>query len=372
LNSSGVATFNFTNLTGGSYNILATYGGEGTAGATLNSCSPSSSACFAGSALSSSFTINRATPSFTVGPPGTEGCLTWTAANCTPNPEYVTAYLGTDFVDVTSSTWLTASVISTVGTPTGSVTFLVNGKPVDATQPQNSLNASGIADFSLVNLPLGVYTISAQYNGDQNYASETITLPTFEIINPSVEVTATPSTVSTAPGTAVTATLNLMPLVGFSQSVSLECVSASLPQYTECTFAYPNSGGGTVSVGGTSPSTIVVTISSNVPVNSGAVAFPRQQPWALAGLFGLGLLGLVAGRKKFNRYLTMIGLAVMLSGVFMGVTSCTNAGYSTPPAAPKVATPAGTYNVQIISYNPSNLQQNSLTTPVFTLPVTIQ
>jgi hypothetical protein len=258
------------------------------------------------------------------------------------------------------------------------VSFLENGKPVDNTQTCSTLSGNGIADFTLVNLPLGAYTtssgtvITAQYEGDQNYASESITLPAFEVINPSIEITATPSTVSASAGTAVTATLNLMPLVGFSNNVALECVSASLPKYSECTFAYASSSGGTVSVGasGATPSTIVVTISSNVPVNSGALV--RHEPWALAGLFGLGLLGLIAGRKRLNRYLTMLCVAMMLSGLFMAVTSCTNAGYSTPPAAPKVATPTGTYNVQIITYNPSNLQQNSLTTPLFTLPVTIQ
>jgi hypothetical protein len=145
-----------------------------------------------------------------------------------------------------------------------------------------------------------------------------------------------------------------------------------LPQYSECTFAYPNSGSGTITVGanGATPSTIVVTISSNVPVNSGAVE--RREPWALAGLFGFGLMGVIAGRKRFNRYLTMIGVAAMFLGPFMAMTSCTNAGYSTPPAAPIVATPKGTFAVQIISYNPSTLQQDSLTTPLFTLPVTVQ
>ena len=99
----------------------------------------------------------------------------------------------------------------------------------------------------------------------------------------------------------------------------------------------------------------------------------RQAPWALAGLFGVGLLGLIAGRKRINRYLTMVCLAVMLSGAFMAVTSCTNAGYSTPLSAPKVTTPAGTYNVKIISYNASSLQQNSLAnTPVYTLQLTVQ
>ena len=86
-----------------------------------------------------------------------------------------------------------------------------------------------------------------------------------------------------------------------------------------------------------------------------------------------GLLGLIAGRKRVNRYLTMVCLAVMLSGVFMAVTSCTNAGYSTPLKAPPVQTPTGTYSVKIISYNPASLLQNSLAnTPAYTLQLTVQ
>ena len=64
-----------------------------------------------------------------------------------------------------------------------------------------------------------------------------------------------------------------MPLVGFNKNVSLECVSASASQYTECTFAYPNAGEGNVTVAGTTPSTIVVTLNTDVPVNGGTA------PW---------------------------------------------------------------------------------------------
>ncbi len=372
LNSSGVATFSFTNLLGGTYTVNALYGGGGTAGATQNTCSPAGSACFAGSAGKTTFTVSPAGPKFTVGPPGTEGCLNWTATNCAPNSNYVTSYLGNTYVYVASNTWVTASVTSTVGTPTGSVSFLVNGNPVDSTQAQNSLNSSGIANFSTASLPLGVYTITVVYNGDQNFATQSIVLPTFEVIQPSVQVTSTPPTLTVTPGTPVQATLTLMPLVGFSNNVSLQCIASTLPKYSECTFAYPNSGQGVVSVGSGTPSSVVVTISTNVPVNGGAASISRPVPWTLAGLFGLGLLGLIAGRRKFNRYLNLICVALIFSGVFMGIVACTNSGYSTPPAAPKVSSPAGTYNVQIITYNPSTQQQNSLTSPLFTLPMTVQ
>jgi len=86
----------------------------------------------------------------------------------------------------------------------------------------------------------------------------------------------------------------------------------------------------------------------------------------------MGLLGLIAGRKRLNRYLMLVCLVAVLSSVFLGITSCSNANYSTPPPAPKVTTPSGSYSVQIITYDPHALKQNSLTAPVFALPVSVQ
>ena len=168
-------------------------------------------------------------------------------------------------------------------------------------------------------------------------------------------------------------TLNLEPLVGFNQDVNVECVAASLPQYAECTFDNPEIGVGHDANGNpiTTGATIVVTISTNVPVNGGTASVARRAPWSLAGIFGLGLLGLIAGRKRVNRFITVVCVGLILTGAFMGITACTNAGYSTPPPAPKVTTPAGTYNVQIITVNPQTGLQNSLTTPTFILPVTV-
>lgn len=379
--SAGVATFKFTNLSGGTYHVLATYAGQG-----VLSPPCSGSDCFAGSAAESGSNtfpnpvIAPATPAIAVGPPGNEGCLSWTqSSDCTPIAKYVTYYLGTYFSLAGQSNWLTASVTASglPLAPTGSVTFEVNGKPVDSTQPSIPLSG-GISSLELANLATGAYAITAQYSGDQNYAPVSFAIPAFQVIQPSVEVTAaqsaTPPTLTTKPGTPVQTTLYVMPLVGFSGQVSLQCVSASLPQYAECTFAYPNSGQGTIAVSGSSPSSLVVTISTNVPVNSGTTSSVAQRaPWALAGLFGLGMMGLIASRRRCSRYLTMVCLAVMLSGAFMGVTSCTNAGYSTPPPAPHETTPSGSSDVQIVSFNPSTLQQNSLAnTPSYTLNLTVQ
>ncbi len=396
LNSAGVATFSYNALLGGTYTVNADYSGAGTAGATQNTCSTTT--CFSGAAAKGTFTIARAIPTITLGVPVTNSqCLNYTtltsgaaSPNCAANPGLVTVWAGNTYVYWTKPVYVSAIISSSVGTPSGTVTFTQNGNPADPTQGVNGAiapNGNGVATFLLQNLNLGVYNLSAAYSGDVNYAPISLAVQTFYVINPSVQITVSGGATIT-PGTPAQVTLTLMPLVGFSESVSLECNSSdapiklavtnpptTLPEYSECTFNYANPSTGTEAVGasGAVPSTIVMTISTNVAVNGGnSASIARQSPWALAGMFGLGLVGLIAGRKKFYRSMAVVCAAMMLSGLFMGITACTNAGYSTPPPAPKVATPAGTYNVQIITYDPEALIQNSLTTPMFTLPVNVQ
>jgi hypothetical protein len=396
LNSAGVATFTYSGLLGGTYTINADYSGAGTAGATQDTCSTTT--CFSGAAAKGTFIIARAIPTITLGVPVTNSqCLNYTtltsgtaSSNCAANPGLVTVWAGNTYVYWTKPVYVSAIVSSLVGTPSGTVTFTQNGNPADPTQGVNGAiapNGNGVATFLLQNLNLGIYNLSASYSGDVNYAPISLAVQTFYVINPSVQITVSGGATVT-PGTPTQVTLTLMPLVGFSQNVSLECNSSdapiklaatnpatTLPQYSECTFNYSNPSTGTEPVGasGAVPSTIVMTISTNVAVNGGTSAsVASQSPWALAGMFGLGLVGLIAGRKKLYRSMAVICIAIMLSGLFMGITACTNAGYSTPPPAPKVTTPNGTYNVQIITYDPEALIQNSLTTPMFTLPVNVQ
>jgi hypothetical protein len=399
LNSAGIATFSYNGLFGGTYTVNADYSGSGKAGATQNTCATTSD-CFAGSAVKATFTIARALPTITLGVPVTNSsCLNYTtltngspSSSCAANAKFVTVWAGNTYVNWTNPVYISAILSSSVGSPTGTIAFTQNGKPADPSQGVDGAiapNGNGVATFSLQNLGLGVYNLTASYSGDVNFAPENIVVQTFYIIVPSVQITQSGGPVNIMPGVPATVTLTLMPLVGFSENVSLECNSANapitlaatnpattLPPFSECTFNYANPSTGTEPVGksGAVASTIVMTISTNVAVNGGATtaSISRQPPWALAGLFSLGLAGLIAGRRKFYRSMVVICAAMMLSGLLLGISACTNAGYSTPPPAPNVATPAGTYNVQIITYDPEALIQNSLTTPMFTLPVNVQ
>jgi sugar lactone lactonase YvrE len=354
LDGTGTATFTYTNLLGGTYSAVADYGGEGVLGTAPD---------FAASGGKVKFVVSTIAPAMTLGVP-------------TGNSTDVTVWDGNTYLNVSQNVTITASVTSTVGTPTGTVSFQQNGTCVDPTQCNIPLDANGNAVFSTTNLVLGVYNLTVVYNGDVNYAVVNMPVPTFQVITRADQITATPATLTVTPGTPGQVSLTIKPLVGFVEQVGIQCVTATLPEYSECTFAYPTPGITNVPVGfaadPTAPSTIVVTISTNVPVNGVTSSYKaRPTPWSLAGIFGLGLLGLLAGRKRVNRYIVMICLGLALSGAFLGITSCTNAGYSTPPPAPKVVTPGGTYNVQIITTNPQTGQQNSLSTPLFTLPVTV-
>jgi hypothetical protein len=121
----------------------------------------------------------------------------------------------------------------------------------------------------------------------------------------------------------------------------------------------------------------VLTLSTNIPVNIPATARnvpmgrSHTSPFALAGVFGLGLLGLALRRRAiFNRYLlNLVCFVLLFAGAMMGITSCTNSGYTHTPQVPVYTTPSGTYKITIQVTNTATGVVESLP---FTLGVTIQ
>jgi len=333
---SGVATFSFKNLLGGTYKVNATFEGYGTAGAAPD---------YAVSvAPQITFTVNKATPAVSVTSPAT-------------------------YLLFGGSNTITATVTSGVGVPTGTVAFMNGSSLADPKQPPLTLNGLGTATFNTSNLALGTYTLTAVYSGDQNYSAATIPVSTFQVINQSVLITATPSSLTLTPGTPGSVSLNLQGLVGFGgpkSAVVLGCVTSTLPKYSECTF--DNTTVQITPAGGSA--TVVMTISTNVPVNGGTAALRTgATPWALAGLFGFGFFGLVFGRKaKFNRRaFTAICLILMLTCAVFGVTACSNGSYTHTPPAPVVTTPSGTSNVVV-----TTTWNGTLVSLPFALPVTVK
>jgi hypothetical protein len=145
----------------------------------------------------------------------------------------------------------------------------------------------------------------------------------------------------------------------------LYCDSTTLPQDAECTFDVPKID--FVDHPGI-PQISHVTITTNIPVNEGALQH-KSSDLAYAGLLGLGLLGL-AYRRRGNLHRSLLTLVCLMSiaGGLTGLTGCTNSGYTHTPAAPVVTTPAGSYNVRIYLIDLTTSQQSSLP---FTLGLTV-
>ncbi len=339
LSAAGVTTFNLTGILGGTYTVQAVYHGDTT---------------FSGGLAKTVFTVSQAVPTVTL-----------------TQPSNVKPILGVYYVLLGSNTTLSAAVASTTGTPTGNISFMNGSKVADTTQNPVTLNANGKATFSTQNLPAGTYTLTAVYNGDQNFATVTSPVITFQVIPASVIITATPPSLTITPGVPAQTLLSLQSLVGFSATNSLyggvfiACDNTTVPKYTECTFDIPQVQ---IAAGGTGTTTL--TLSSNLPVNVATLP-PTTTPFAFAGLFGLGLFGFAFRRKAtlHRAALTTLSLSLIITGAFLGITGCTNSGYTTTPPAPHVVTPSGTYNVRLYATHPHD---GTLITLPFTLPVTVK
>ena len=328
--TAGVVSFNLTGVLGGTYTVQAVYHGDAT---------------FSGGRVTTTLTVSTAAPAVALSQP----------SNTNP-------ILGVYYVQVGTATTLTASVTSPKGTPTGSVSFMNGSQLADPTQNPVALNANGSATFSTLNLTAGSYTLTAVYNGDQNFSTVTSTPTLFQVIPPSILVTSVPASVSTTGGVPVQAKLTLQSLVGYEATnlqnggVFIACDNKTLPQYSECTFDVPQ-----VQLSATVPGVSTVTLSTNLPVNVSSIS-PKLSPIAFAGLLGLGVLGF--GFRRRAR-LAPICLLLLLACITLVSQGCTNTGYTTTPPAPHVVTPPGTYNIRIYATDPVNAT-------VKTLPFTLQ
>jgi hypothetical protein len=326
----GVVTFSLTAILGGTYTVKAVYHGDTN---------------FGGNLATTTITVARATPT---------AALT--------QPSNITAINGVYYVPVGSNTTLKASVTSTTGTPTGSVIFKNGTAVADAKQPSTTLDANGNATFTTSNLPTGTYTLTAVYSSDQNFSAVTSPVVTFQVIPPSLLITANPTTLTVKAGVPGQTVLTLQSLVGYEATntenggVNIACDNTTVPKYSECTFDVPQ-----VQVLANKAATTTLTLSTNLPVNIGAIQ-SSPSPFLYAGLFGVGVLGLAFRRRTivYRKAVSLSALALLMASAVMGLSGCTNSGYTVTPPAPHVVTPAGTYIVKLYATDPKDGTVKSL------------
>jgi hypothetical protein len=295
VSSTGVATWPISSMAPGSYTFSAEYAGTSTFAA---SNSPTSTE-----------TVNAAPPTQPTGSAPAAG--TATSLQVSPNP-----------VPEGQTVTLTAAVIATSGTPTGTVFFFSDG----ILSGSASLNNQGIATYTALSLPAGTYQLTAQYSGTTNFMTSTSSGVSWTVTTPGINLALSkPSlTVTSGVPTSNSVVLTLTPVGGYSGTLQMACISP--PAGTTCTFQPPsatvNSATGPVQatmIVNTSGTTTTAGLRSLEPSKPGkAPALPASIYW-IPGLLAAALIG--RGRKRLppSGYLFLL---LLLAGVFGTLTGC--------------------------------------------------
>lgn len=145
--------------------------------------------------------------------------------------------------------------------------------------------------------------------------------------------------VSVSPGQQATYTVTLTPVGSFSQAVAVTCADA--PQLTTCSL----SSNGSVTLNGTSPSSLTMTVATTAPSATGPGIQRRQPPVNLHGspllwLAGFSLAAMAWNLRKRRPWLI---LAVAMFSIMMWASCAGGSGSS--PTTPGTA--AGTYSLSV-------------------------
>ena len=211
--NSGVATLSTSALAAGSHQLTATYGGDSSFSSSTSTTLP--------------YTVNKAGTSTTV-------------SSSSPT------------INQGQSVTFTASVSSTAGIPTGTVTFFSDG-----TSLGSASLSSGQAQLSTSGLAAGSHTITATYNGDTNFTASNAPgiTETVNAVAADFTISASPGSVSVKHGKTASYTVTIGATGSFTGTVSFG--TSSVPTGPNPTF---------------SPSTVTGSGSSTMKVSTTGLA----------------------------------------------------------------------------------------------------
>jgi hypothetical protein len=228
-----------------------------------------------------------------------------------------------DPVNDASPVTFTATVTSSAGTPTGTVSFLDG-----TTSLGNGTLLSGVATLTTSALAAGANSITAVYSGDQNFAGSTSAALTQTVNNPAFSVS-TPSTSATsqtvAPGGTATYTLDITPVSGTSFPVVTTLSLTGLPSgataaVTPPTWTERSSASWSLAANtALTPLTLTIQLPAQTAALEGRSAFR-------GALLGVLLLPFAARMRKAGRRWSGVlsVLLFMAAGMAMiaGLSSC--------------------------------------------------
>ncbi len=222
------------------------------------------------------------------------------------------------------SAMLTATVTSsTIGVPTGEVTFIEGNVQLGTA----GLDGSGQAILNGQQLPTGLHLLTAFYSGDPNFQPSTSGYVTVTVANATLFLTLRPAQLNIPAAKTGQISATLTPMNAFSDTVSLACVG--LVRGVTCEFK---------------PAVVVFDAASSAPQSVTLIIDPRAL--AVAGFripartitvfrLGLLLLGIGALMLPFlsRRYAATFGLGrILLVLICIGLGSVLGCANLAPPA----------------------------------------
>ena len=251
--------------------------------------------------------------------------------------------------------------------PTGTVSLWSGETPIAAAV----LDENGVATYTADELPPNSRQVTASYSGDAHFSpSNSLVTPVAAASSgiPSFTLAANPPTLTVKAGTFATTVISVIPANGFAQTVNLSC--SGLPIEATCTFAPVNV------LLGANGATAISTLNIQTQASSGTAIGALRHGWTgspllayllpgSAALAGLGLL-----RKRSPKAVRFFGIAVLLVGSSLGLSSCApRYNYFHKPPSGNPGTTLGTSTIVISGEGVANTGTLVTATTQITLTV---
>ena len=227
---------------------------------------------------------------------------------------------------VQNSVTLTATISSSLGTPTGTVTFM------DGTTPLGTGTlTSGTATLASTSLAAGTHTITAAYGGDANFLAASSS-PISELVQDFAISIATPAA-AVQPGAAGTFTFTVNPVDGSTLPSPIALTLSGLPSGATSSFSPTSIAAGA--------SATTVTLTVEIPQTQVSARHILPSGFGRSGWlapFSLAfLLAPIAGRlrrmsKRVGRTLSVLLLLGISVAALTGVSACGSASNGTAAA----------------------------------------
>jgi sugar lactone lactonase YvrE len=245
-------------------------------------------------------------------------------------PSSVVLVSSTNPVLVKSALVLTATVSTSVGTPTGAVSFL-DGDTILGTGTLNN----GVASLSTTDLSVGAHSLTAVYQGDSDFLTLTSQVLPQTVLNFVLTIstpTGAPPTTTTQPGGTATYQLDISPTGSDTFPAAVMFSVTGLPPGATYKLTPPDIPAGA------GPTNVILTVILAQTSSSLSYKLLTTGPFTLAlALLPFGV-GMRRSGKNTRHGAKLLQLLIFLASIITGISGCAGNGGSSQQGGSYVLT----------------------------------